>query len=165
MKSSRNVVRKGFTLVELLIVIVLVGMLSAMMMISSSDSVTSAQRAEIVGNLRTMRVGALAMYAENPKKYDTDPPSKEDLARYMGLAYIDEGYNIVVGTGDDKMGKKWYVTYGPISYTDERTLVDKLAAVAKKAGLYGCGNEAKQMYPNQYGSLAGTTEYVGMWVR
>ena len=163
MKSSRNVVRKGFTLVELLIVIVLVGMLSAMMMISSSDSVTSAQKAEIVGNLRTMRVGALAMYAENPQKYDTNPPTKEELAKYMGLAYIDESYDIVVGTGDT-MGKKWYVTYGSISYENERTLVDKLAAVAKKAGLYGCGTEAKQMYPNQYGT-SGATEYVGMWVR
>ena len=163
MKSSRNVVRKGFTLVELLIVIVLISMLSTMMMISSSDSVTSAQRAEIVGNLRTMRVGALAMYAENPQKYDTDPPSKKDLARYMGLAYIDEGYDIVVGTGDDKMGKKWYVTYGPIDET-EKTLIAKLKSVAKKAGLYGSGGTTGEMYPNEYGTF-GSEKYVGMWVR
>ena len=163
MKSSRNVVRKGFTLVELLIVIVLISMLSTMIMISSSDSVTSAQRVEIVGNLRTMRVGALAMYAENPKEYDTTPPSKEDLATYMGLAYIDEGYDIVVGSGSGNKGRNWYVTYGPIDET-EKTLIAKLKSVAKKAGLYGSGGTTGEMYPNEYGSF-GSEKYVGMWVR
>ena len=58
--------RKGFTLVELLIVIVVIGILSAMMMLSSTEAVTSAKASNIVSNLRNLKTAALAYYADNP---------------------------------------------------------------------------------------------------
>ena len=62
MKKS---MRKGFTLVELLIVIVVIGILSAMMMLSSTEAVSSARAADIISDLRNLKTAALAMYADN----------------------------------------------------------------------------------------------------
>ncbi len=56
---------KGFTLVELLIVIVVIGVLSAMMMLSSTEAVTSAKAADIISDLRNCKTAALAWYADN----------------------------------------------------------------------------------------------------
>ena len=57
--------RKGFTLVELLIVIVVIGILSAMMMLSSTEAVTSAKASNIVSNLRNMKTAVLAYVADH----------------------------------------------------------------------------------------------------
>ena len=57
--------RKGFTLVELLIVIVVIGILSAMMMLSSTEAVSSARAADIISDLRNLKTAALAWYADN----------------------------------------------------------------------------------------------------
>ena len=57
--------RKGFTLVELLIVIVVIGVLSTMMMLSSTEAVSSAKAATIISNLRNLKTATLAWYADN----------------------------------------------------------------------------------------------------
>ncbi len=62
---KRDSKRKGFTLVELLIVIVVIGILSAMMMISSTEAVSSAKAANIIGNMRALKTAALAYYVDN----------------------------------------------------------------------------------------------------
>ena len=64
-KYSDSSKRKGFTLVELLIVIVVIGILSAMMMLSSTEAVTSAKASNIVSNLRNLKTAALAYYTDN----------------------------------------------------------------------------------------------------
>ena len=61
MKSS---VRRGFTLVELLIVIVVIGVLAAMMMLSSTEAVTSAKAADIINNMQIIRKAALQYLAD-----------------------------------------------------------------------------------------------------
>ena len=61
----KNITRKGFTLVELLIVIVVIGILSAMMMLSSTEAVSSAKANNIVNNLRNWKTAALSWYVDN----------------------------------------------------------------------------------------------------
>ena len=60
--------RVGFTLVELLIVIVVIGVLAAMMILSSTESVTTAKAAKILANLQTLKRAATQWYLDNRDK-------------------------------------------------------------------------------------------------
>ena len=53
--------RKGFTLVELLIVVAIVGVLATMMSLTASEQTPKAKAAKIVADFRTLRSG-LTMY-------------------------------------------------------------------------------------------------------
>ena len=57
--------RKGFTLVELLIVIVVIGILSAMMMLSSTEAVSSAKANNVISNLRNLKTAVTSWYVDN----------------------------------------------------------------------------------------------------
>ena len=54
-------IRKAFTLVELLIVIVVIGVLAMMMMLSSTEAVTTAKASNIAANLTHIRKAVIAM--------------------------------------------------------------------------------------------------------
>ena len=69
LRSSKRVVRsgseRGFTLVELLIVIVVIGVLSAMMMLSSTEAVSSARASNVISNMRNIKTAVLSWYTDN----------------------------------------------------------------------------------------------------
>ena len=71
-KYARRVYHEGFTLVELLIVIVVIGVLSAMMMLSSTEAVSSARASNIISNLRNLKTAALEFYTDNMNASTTD---------------------------------------------------------------------------------------------
>ncbi|MBQ7220307.1 MAG: prepilin-type N-terminal cleavage/methylation domain-containing protein [Synergistaceae bacterium] len=60
-----NILRKGFTLVELLIVIVVIGVLAAMMMLSSTEAVSSAKAIKIVSDLTNLKKALMEWYVDN----------------------------------------------------------------------------------------------------
>ena len=125
--SSR---RRGFSLVELLIVIVVIGVLSSMMIFSSSESISSAKASNIISNLRSLKNAAFAMYINHPESFDTTAPSnptKDQLALAMGESNI-EGYDIKVNDST----KQWFIE---ATVEDNATLKNKLKARAKDAKL------------------------------
>ena len=57
--------RKGFTLVELLVIVAILGTLAAIMTLSSGTSIAKAKATTIVNNLKTCTAAAQVYYIEN----------------------------------------------------------------------------------------------------
>ena len=167
MKKSRE----GFTLVELLIVIVVIGILTAIMMLSSTEAVTSAKASNIVSNLRNIKTATLAYYADHMDKFATDttknPPALADIKSYLNGENIpelnqDKGpYEIKKCTtnGDTSEGK-WFITYD-VSKSSNST-VEQSKIKEKLAGRAGASNLTVGASSAKYES---TGNVVGMEIR
>ena len=70
---------KGFTLVELLIVVVIIGILAGMMMLSTGSATSKAEATKIVANLRNMKAAAVMVYADT----NTWPTAVKSLDQYV----------------------------------------------------------------------------------
>ena len=62
----------GFTLVEVMIVIFALGVLSAMIMISSSEAVATAKATKIFNDMTQIKLAVIQWYRENPYKVGTN---------------------------------------------------------------------------------------------
>lgn len=129
--------RKGFTLMEMLVVIVTLGILSAVMLLSSLEAVSSADASNIINNMQQIKMATYAWYKDNlsriiPDKSvgyrirtkGTDQLFSEFVRDHKAeiLQYIDNAGSIVVrskaessnNTGDYLLTavektKKWYI--------------------------------------------------------
>ena len=161
MKNNRNMKRKGFTLVELLIVIVVIGVLSAMMMLSSTEAVSSARASNIVSNLRNLKTAALAYYIDHVDSYDratvTDNISshKADIMKYMGNdgGNVNDDYTFTGTTSNT-----WYVAY---HIQNDPNVKSKLAGRAGSTNLVQGDSNTGLSSTDVYK----TKDYVGMFIR
>ena len=133
--------RKGFTLVELLIVIAIVGVLAAMMTMSSTSGTASAKAATIVSGLRTVKSAVTMFTADYVTSTDLSDKTKA-MASFNALSsdYIDDASlktlqgNYVLVISEDK-GGAWYAGY---KFSDGDGAVKKrIASMASDLGLYG----------------------------
>lgn len=176
---KREIRRKGFTLVELLIVIVVIGILSAMMMISSSEAVASAKATNIVNNLRAMKVAALSYYEEHSDKteFTDNDLSKENLIRYLQktndggdpdteATKVLNAYSVVIDNWGD-----WYaqcditkvVNSEKDTNTERAAIMRKLDGKSRSQGI-SFSNDAKGGSRHQ--ELNGVKyKYIYMWIR
>ena len=167
--------RKGFTLVELLIVIVVIGILSAMMMLSSTEAVTSAKASNIVSNLRNMKTAVLAYVADHVDDFN----STKQLSTHDILPYLRKAETI--GT-DEKIEGYWVINKDGVLYVacdlgnasicandSEKTAVrNKLIGRAKTTGLKFADKADKTTLTNLADTIttSDTTHYFAvMWVR
>lgn len=112
--KKENYARKGFTLVELLIVIVVIGILSAMMMLSSTEAMSSAKASNIASNLRNLKTAVLSWYADHTDYVLTDNTIDFDKTKTSGGSKIEN----VIGTADKKANiEKYFNNEGSLSLT------------------------------------------------
>ena len=79
--------RKGFSLVELLIVIAIIGVLSATMMLSSTEAVSSAKATRVITAMTNLKKAVIAWYVDNHDMITID----------------NEGYKIKTSKGIERL--------------------------------------------------------------
>lgn len=119
--------RTGFTLVELLIVIIIIGILAGAMLLVAGSGTDKAEATKVVSDLRSLKAAALMYYADNP---------------YATVASVDaDGINLLKKYMDREVDAKsllradanhWWVGRTTISTGAVKKLVDM-----KETGIYG----------------------------
>ena len=146
--------RKGFTLVELLVVISVLGALAAMMSMSGSEALTSAKTANIISNLRSFVAATHEYYVDNLDQWygKTTKPAITEIRKYMNKGISENTNapheavltNYVIATEDPKDSSyaevDWYIGYTlptSVSAAELAALKAKLKGRANAVGLYG----------------------------
>ena len=142
--------RRAFTLVELLIVIIIIGILAGAMLLVRQSGQDKADATVIIEDLRTMKAAALMYDADNPKR---------DLVSLIGTNIVKEIEKFLDRPVDDDRDHlyiypdmssgstfpefRWYVfrklftTHGGIPQAATEGCRKRLADMAKETGLIG----------------------------
>ena len=107
----RDSKRKGFTLIELMIILAVLAILASMMMFSSTETVTTAKALSIINNLQTIRKGVIAWYTDNREKVrymNNHKINVQGANAYDALQigkYLDDATRNLYLNGSDSKGR------------------------------------------------------------
>ena len=133
--------RRGFTMTELLVVILIISALMAVMSANSTEGLSSAKVGNIVYNLKTLKQAAVAVYLRSRDQWEEKgvQPVAKDVFEYMMDDADYSGYELyLTDFTDSKTASEcqWYVCYVFPEYAFETdSIKDKLAGRAKNVGL------------------------------
>lgn len=137
--------KRAFTLVELLIAVIIIGILAGMMLMSAGSATDSAKAARIISDLRNMKAAALMYWADNrswPRWFYAgeayhDSYGKALPSKYSDLTKQGDGYILVA-----MQGKQDSTVYAAADVSKLDPGVRKvLEKKSKESSLYG-GNLA-----------------------
>ena len=147
--SRRNLLmttkRKGFTLMELLILFVIIGALSGLMALMNKNAVSSAQANHIIHDFRNLKTAAMLWHNDNPKAAAHD---RKAILKYLNSKSMVEvtdtpakngGYILKVSDS----GKSWYIGR---EISNDSGIRSKLTAKATSSKLLG--SDMKSLYNN-----------------
>lgn len=97
----RKLRRKAFTLVEILMVMIIIGVLSGMLMVVSFGVTHKAEATKLVSNMENLRVGCIMYYSdtENWPSNLSDLEGKMDI-QYSSAKWASLGYGLTDGSSD-----------------------------------------------------------------
>lgn len=137
--------RRGFTLAEMLIVIAVIGILSSMMMVASSESVKTTRVSNIISTLRNFASAAMTFYTDSMDYFTKYPSYDKDIdnsAQLTGrvMKYMYNGGNSIQDKTSYKVVNNsgtWWVGYNVGSDSDSEALKTRLTNRADSANLIG----------------------------
>jgi general secretion pathway protein G len=87
MKKLSSYKQKGFTLVELLMVIVIIGILSGMMMLSTGSATDGAESVRIINDLRNLKAASVMFFIDN-NRWPSGTADATSLDTYMDRNFL-----------------------------------------------------------------------------
>lgn len=159
--------RKGFTLVELLIVIVIIGILAAAMLLSSGSATASAEASNVVNNLRSLKAASMMFYADS---MDAIAAANGKLPAGVNVdvlkVYTDNPTNFADGKGylfksnDDK---NWFVGVDLDKLKMSSTITDVMKKLEGKKDTLALISTAGDTVPNNTTPAINTSHKV-VWM-
>ena len=138
--------RAGFTLVELLIVIIIIGILAGAMLLVAGSGTDKAEATKIISDLRGLKAAALMLYADKPNIAAGDVKI-EELQKYMDREFSETNFGVEVTSGDSE----WWVYRENISSTGVQ---NKLADIGEEVGLFTEADKTKKYNTGNKGAAA-----------
>nr|WP_321503406.1 prepilin-type N-terminal cleavage/methylation domain-containing protein [uncultured Dethiosulfovibrio sp.] len=133
-KDIKRNKRPGFTLVELLIVIIIIGILAGGMMMVAGAGTDKANATKIVSDLRNFKSASLMLYADTNSWPRAGENGISDIAKYIDRTIVSGDYDYITsvdfsGVTGDLVGYKGALLTSGVE--------DKLSEMAEASGLYG----------------------------
>lgn len=139
---------QGFTLVEMLIVIIIIGILAGMMMVSTGPATDKAEATRIASDMRSIKTACVMYYADNGKWPEE---INESFDKYLDVPISDSG-DFSLSTSKNVL----WLEYSGGKLAEGNGVSERLKLMAKETGLYASASET----PSDPDYSGGATVYM-----